>query len=43
MKNGTDPNPKAMIPDPKAAIPDPTLWRLPNPDPIYFATTLCYY
>ena len=30
MKNGADPDPKAMIPDPKAVIPDP----------IYPATTL---
>ena len=30
MKNGADPDPKAVIPDPKAVIPDP----------IYLATTL---
>ena len=44
MKNGADPDPKAVIPDPKAVIPDPTLLQTPAliPDPIYLATTLTY-
>ena len=44
MKNGADPDPKAVIPDPKAVIPDPTLLQTPAliPDLIYLATTLTY-
>jgi len=31
MKNGADPDPKAVIPDPKAVIPDPTLLQTFDP------------
>ena len=39
MKNGTDPDPKAVIPDPKAAIPDPTLLQTYDP----WSHIPCYY
>ena len=39
MKNGADPDPKAVIPDPKAVIPDPTLLQTFDP----WSHIPCYY
>ena len=39
MKNGADPDPKAVIPDPKTVIPDPTLLQTFDP----WSHIPCYY